>query len=57
MARSRGESVRPAIETVRVQEAHIVSVAEVLARAFHDDPSAIYIEPDGGRRAKMLPAL
>lgn len=46
--------MRAAIETVRVQERNIVSVAEVLARAFSDDPSVIYIEPENARRTKML---
>jgi ribosomal protein S18 acetylase RimI-like enzyme len=54
---AQGASVRVAIETVRVQEPNIVTVAEVLARAFYDDPSAVYIEPNNVRRAQMLPVL
>jgi GNAT superfamily N-acetyltransferase len=55
--RRMGTPVRVGIETVRVQEPNILTVAEVLARAFYDDPSAIYIEPDNARRAQMLPAF
>jgi ribosomal protein S18 acetylase RimI-like enzyme len=49
--------MRVAIETVRVRETNIITVAEVLARAFYDDPSVIYIEPDNARRVQMLPVF
>ncbi|HXW62880.1 MAG TPA: GNAT family N-acetyltransferase [Candidatus Acidoferrales bacterium] len=49
--------MRAAIEAVPVQEPNIVTVAEMLARAFYDDPSVIWIEPDSARRARMLPVF
>jgi GNAT superfamily N-acetyltransferase len=35
--------------------AQIEESADVLARAFHDDPLMLYIEPDDARRLKVLP--
>jgi len=49
--------MKTAIETVRLQEPNVNTVSEVLARAFFDDPSTIYIEPDDSRRAQVLPVL
>jgi GNAT superfamily N-acetyltransferase len=49
--------MKTAIETVRLQETNVQTVSEVLARAFFDDPSTIYIEPDDCRRAQVLPVL
>jgi ribosomal protein S18 acetylase RimI-like enzyme len=49
--------MKTAIETVRLQESSINAVAEVLARAFFDDPLTIYVEPNESRRAQVLPVL
>jgi len=49
--------MKAAIETVRLEEANINTVAGMLARAFFDDPLAIYVEPDGSRRVQVLPVL
>jgi ribosomal protein S18 acetylase RimI-like enzyme len=46
--------VKAAIEAVRVQEPNIITIADMLARSFYDDPSVIYIEPDNAGRARML---
>jgi len=49
--------MKASIETVRLEEANVNTVAEVLARAFFDDPLAIYVEPDISRRVQVLPVL
>ena len=49
--------MKAAIETVRLQEPYVHTVAEVLARAFFDDPSTIYVEPDDSRGAQVLPVF
>lgn len=41
-------------EVRRVTKADVRPLAEVLARAFHDDPVAMYIFPDGARRPRGL---
>jgi len=53
----RRETVKAAIDPVRLEEPNVKMVAEVLARAFLDDPSTIYIEADSSRRARVLPLL
>jgi GNAT superfamily N-acetyltransferase len=49
--------MKTVIETVRLQDSSVNTVAEVLARAFFDDPSTIYVEPDDSRRAQVLPVF
>jgi len=49
--------MKAAIEIVRLEEANISTVADILARAFFDDPLAIYVEPDVSRRTQVLPVL
>lgn len=47
----------PAPKIVRVGESQIDAAADILARAFHDDPPMVYAIPDTAERARLLPAL
>ena len=38
-----------------VQRAQFTTVSQVLARAFDDDPTTVYILPDEGQRRRVLP--
>ena len=49
--------MKKAIEIVRLEDADVNTVAEVLARAFFDDPLTIYVEPNRSRRAQVLPVV
>lgn len=44
-------------DLIRLNESLIEPVAEMLARAFHDDPAFTYIIPDASERKNKLPYL
>jgi GNAT superfamily N-acetyltransferase len=43
--------------TARLQQSQIAESAEVLARAFFDDPMTVYMMPDDQRRKSILPSF
>ena len=43
------------VEPMLLGSSQMAESAQVLARAFYDDPLMQYIEPDDGRRRTMLP--
>jgi GNAT superfamily N-acetyltransferase len=44
-------------EIVRLDDSQIPAAAEMLARAFNDDPLMVYAIPDPQERARLLPAM
>jgi len=45
------------VEIVRLRDDQVREAADVLARAFHDDPAWVWMLPDERRRAALLPWL
>jgi len=45
----------PATEPVRLTRAQIREAGEVLARALYEDPLTVWVEPNGAKRARVLP--
>ena len=45
------------LQPVRMISSQVDESAQVLTRAFYDDPMMVYIEPDDARRTAMLPWL
>jgi len=45
------------VEIVRLRDDQVREAADVLARAFHDDPAWVWMLPDERRRATLLPWL
>ena len=43
------------LEPMRLESRHLDTAAQVLTRAFRDDPIARYLFPDDSRRARLLP--
>jgi GNAT superfamily N-acetyltransferase len=52
-----GIAMKAEIEIARLQERDVERAAEVLARAFFDDPLGIYVAPDESQRAGALSAV
>ena len=45
------------VEIVRLERPRLGEASDVLARAFHDDPAWVWLIPDAGKRARLLPWL
>jgi ribosomal protein S18 acetylase RimI-like enzyme len=45
------------MEIVRLERSRLDEASAVLARAFFDDPAWVWLLPDAGRRARLLPWL
>ena len=45
------------MEVVRIGKDRLGEASDVLARAFQDDPAWVWLIPDAGRRARLLPWL
>ena len=45
------------MEIIRLERSRLHEASDVLARAFYDDPAWVWLIPDPGRRARLLPWL
>jgi len=55
MSSHRTPDTDPSHTIIQLREGEVGALADVLARAFHDEPNFTYMLPDGERRSKVLP--